>query len=121
VRAIRRHLPDLNNNQRRRNAAQIASKRIKNAPTDQTASEIAAAMRNYIAERFNINASSLTPNEAFTTLVNNKIPTDIAREFSNLLEHNFNAAFSANTTDAAASDSARKTARDIISKVEHQL
>lgn len=83
--------------------------------TRQGAHAVCAALRLYLAYRFDANDPSLTPDQVRGLLAERKVDTNAAHRLSALLERNFNASFS--QTDVAPGDIATDC-RDALALID---
>jgi len=67
-------------------------------------SAVCSVLRQYIADRFNVQAEALTPAEAESFLVKQGIPYDLAKRFSGMMQRHFDAAFGSNGVGVDASE-----------------
>jgi hypothetical protein len=71
----------------------VAARRQLPAAPDAARRMLCAAMRSYLTERFDVPTAGLTPPETEGALRRLQVPEATARQFSQILERNFNAAF----------------------------
>ena len=97
--AGRRLLPAVARRQRQATAAANTIKRLLEAtPASATSTSnarhaIATALRHYIEMRLEIPASVLTPADLPSVLSHHRVSADVARQFTELMQRNFNASF----------------------------
>lgn len=65
---------------------------------------ICAIMRQYLADRFDLQAEAMTPVEAESLLVMQGLPDDLAKRFSGTMQRHFDAVFGSGSTAVAAGD-----------------
>jgi hypothetical protein len=60
---------------------------------------VSAILRNYLADRFDLQAESLTPAEAESLLIQRGFPYDLAKRFSGLMQRHFDASYGSSRVD----------------------
>ncbi len=113
--------------ERRRHAARRAIKRLRDAAdmpsTDPTAvcHGICSALRSYLADRFDVPESGLAPADAHRILVENRVDQALAADFRDVLERNFNAAFSPDRTQKHDPAGDCERAEQLLKTIEEQI
>ncbi|MEI6563699.1 MAG: BatD family protein [bacterium] len=102
---IRKHMPSVKQAQRQRRAFSRASAGLMSIASEGRPETlhpaICSLLRQYLADRFAIQAGALTPAEAQTMLGSRGIPYDLAKRFSAIMQYHFDASFG---TGVAAAD-----------------
>lgn len=139
LQASKKMMPKAARQQRQRTAATNAIQRIQTisspsvavghppSPTEQKhptrnpQQEITSALREYLSMRLDIKSASLTPSELSEALAKNRISAKTAKNFYDILEHNFNASFQTGTQNSSELKKATAEATEIIKTIESEL
>lgn len=98
---VQRRWPSFKRNQRQRQAFSRARQALRESAKQGGAGNehgmICTHLRQYLADRFDVQADALTPAEAESLLILKGIPYDLAKRFSGMMQRHFDASFNANS------------------------
>jgi hypothetical protein len=112
---------------RRKHAASRAITRLNRLgnkpPHDPQAGhrQIRDALRQYLADRFDLSGASLTPDDARRILAAQRMPADLKSRFEAALERHFNAAFQTAGADVPGSADECRRLVMLIQETDHRL
>ena len=119
VHALSRHR---RRGRRRRRAGRVATARLRHASRQQDGDaairEISSALREYLADTFEVSCAGLTPADAARLLMG--IETGVAREYTDLFEMIFNAEFSESLRRRIDTSGAARDALMLVQQIELQ-
>ena len=103
---------------RKRRAHTKARKRVRGVKRNRHASdingEISIALRDFVADHFEITSAGLTPKDARRLLASSAVDERLAEEFCTLYETSFNASFSTTPTSQVSADELTRLAEHLV-------